>query len=138
MKRFFFALLVWVLVSCNAAPAQSTLRVEAAWARPAQAGENSAIYFTINNSGSADTLLSAQTDIAEKVELHMSMMQHDAMQMQMQHEIAIPKGTTEFKPGGYHVMLIGLRRDLKIGDTFSLTLTFKRAGELTLTVTVKE
>ncbi len=137
MKRFFFALLVWFLVSCNA-QAQSTLRVEAAWARPAQAGENSAIYFTINNSGSADTLLSAQTDIAEKVELHMSMMQNGAMQMQMQHEIAIPKGTTEFKPGGYHVMLIGLRRDLKVGDTFSLTLTFKRAGELTLTVTVKE
>ncbi len=138
MKHFFFALLVWLLVSCSTAQAGTTLHVEAAWARPAPAGENSAVYFTLTNPGNPDTLLSAQTDIAEKAELHMSMMQHDAMQMQMQNEINIPKGTTEFKPGGYHVMLIGLRRDLKIGDTFSLTLTFKRGGEITLTVTVKE
>ncbi len=139
MKRvFFFALLALLLAACNVAKAETTLRVESAWARPAPAGENGAVYFTIVNTGSTDTLLSVQTDVADTVELHMSMAHDGAMQMQMQHEIAIPKGTTEFRPGGYHVMLLGLRRELKPGDSFPLALNFKRAGKIIVTVTVKE
>lgn len=56
----------------------------------------------------------------------------------MQHNVLVSAGKTEFKPGGLHVMLIGLNNDLRVGDTFTVTLNFEMTGEQTLSVTVKE
>lgn len=130
-------MLVTVLVAC--APAPGSLQVTGLWARPALAGGNSAVYFTIENgTASDDSLLSASSDIAEAVEMHMTSMQDGNMQMMPQHEVAVQAGNTEFKPGGLHVMLIGLKQDLKPGNTFSLTLDFAKAGAMTLDVQVSE
>ncbi|MFN3741045.1 MAG: copper chaperone PCu(A)C [Anaerolineales bacterium] len=142
-RKFFLAIsLIALLISaCSASrsPQGRGIRIEAPWARPAAQGENGAVYFTLLNDGEEDILLSAQTDVAETVELHMTTMHGGhTMQMQMQHEIQIPKGKTEFAPGGYHVMLLGLKRELKVGDSFPLTLRFQKAGELLVTVSVKE
>lgn len=53
--------------------------------------------------------------------------------------LTIPAGTTvELVPGGYHLMLLELADDLVPGDTFDLTLTFAEAGEVTVTVEVRE
>ena len=61
------------------------------------------------------------------------------MSMQPQESVPVPaQGTVEFKAGGLHVMLINLNRDLKVGDTFTVTLNFQNAGEITVDVTVKE
>jgi len=61
------------------------------------------------------------------------------MKMQQVMEIALPAGTpVELKPGGYHVMFIGLVNPLQTGDTIELTLTFKNAGEITVSVPVLE
>ena len=49
-----------------------------------------------------------------------------------------PKGQTMLKPGGLHVMLIGLKQPLKQGESFPLTLTFEKAGELDVSVVVEK
>ena len=129
------------LVACG--PAKITtgvLEVKNAWARPAPAGDNGAVYFVIENGNSqADKLLSAESEIAPAVELHMSEMQGDHMSMNHQDEVALPAGeAVEFSPGGLHVMLVSLTQDLKNGDTFDIILKFESAGEKVVTVTVKD
>lgn len=137
-KGLFFVTLVVSLAACQ--PASGVLEVSDAWARAAMSGNNGAAYFVIENgTGEADVLVSASAGIASAVELHMTMPHgDDVMEMQMQAEVPVPKGKTEFKPGGLHVMFIGLNRELKTGDTFELTLNFKNAGEMKITVTVRE
>jgi copper(I)-binding protein len=62
-----------------------------------------------------------------------------AMQMVKQDNIPVAAGETiTFKPGSLHVMLIGLNKDLKEGDTITLTLMFEQAGEITLEVPVEQ
>jgi periplasmic copper chaperone A len=134
---FFFAALATLLYAC--APAGGQLEVADVWARPGLAGGTSAVYFDIENgTGSADTLRSAASNVAGAVELHMTTMQDGNMQMLHQQEVPVLAGKTEFKPGGLHVMLIGLNQDLNPGDRFSLTLDFATAGAMTLDVTVSE
>lgn len=118
-----------------------TLSVKEAWARPAIAGGNSAIYFMIDNTTRQnDTLLSADCQVASHVELHMSSMSSDGtMSMHQQHSVPVPAGEkVEFKPGGLHVMLIDLPAELKVGDTFPLTLTFETYGKVQFDVVVRE
>ncbi len=61
------------------------------------------------------------------------------MQMrQLANGLPIPAGgSVALKPGGYHVMLIGLKKPLKAGDTFPLMLTFEKAGNISITVSVQ-
>jgi periplasmic copper chaperone A len=116
------------------------LSVSEAWARPGIAGGNSAVYFMIDNPGSQDdTLLNASSDVAEASELHMtSISSDDTASMHHQMSVPIPAGEiTVFEPGGLHVMLINLQRDLTDGETITLVLKFKNAGELQLEVPVK-
>jgi copper(I)-binding protein len=137
-KRLLFVALAMLLASCQ--PASGVLEVNDAWARPAATGENSAAYFVIENgTGEEDTLLTASADIASAVELHTSMSHSmDVMEMKMLEEVPIPNGKTKFEPGGLHVMFVGLTRDLRAGDVFELTLNFQTAGEMKITVSVKE
>jgi copper(I)-binding protein len=220
------------------------LTVEDAWARPGNQDANSAIYFIIaNNTGQTDTLISGESDIAQVVELHESMMKpadagqgemaksvegqdhehmethhqsgdlenhnneeceyhedhsqedehhdehhvndnmqdhhyedceytdaqhedgdhHDdhhpdvemssntvetsmgmsleggVMTMVQQENVPISaQSELEFKPGGLHIMLIGLNQDLNPGDRFTVKLNFENAGEISLDVTVRE
>ncbi len=133
-----FAVLATLLSACSSL-AGSSLQVNDIWARPGLAEGNSAVYFMIDNStGAEDKLLSASSDVAQAVELHMSMMDDGVMHMMQQHEVPLPAGKTEFKPGGLHVMLIGLNGDLSPGDSFDLLLNFESAGEENFTVIVKE
>ena len=77
--------------------------------------------------------------MAEVVELHEVVMRGDVMQMQ-QIAGGIPvaaKGATELKPGGYHIMLIGLKQDLKVGDKVKVNLTFEKAGPQVVEAEVK-
>jgi copper(I)-binding protein len=61
------------------------------------------------------------------------------MGMQEVAKVDLPAGgTVEFKPGGYHVMLNDLKKDLAAGDTIKVTLTFEKAGKVTGTATVKD
>lgn len=136
---FFFAIILGVWsAGCQSRPALSVMQ---AWARPAASGENSAVYFVIDNpTADDDALLAASTEVAAQVELHMSMMSEGStMTMHPQELVNVPaKSRVEFKPGGLHVMLIGLKQELKVGDRFTLRLKFQRAGEIAVDVEVKQ
>ena len=131
-----FTALALVLATCGAGGGE--LQVNDAWARPGLAGGNSAVFFVIDNPGPDDLLLSADSDVAEAVELHKTIMQDETMQMVQQMNVPVPIGETVFKPGDLHVMLIGLENDLQPGDTFTVTVDFETAGKQTLDVTVRE
>jgi copper(I)-binding protein len=140
MKRFL--ILIFFLIATSAcASSNEALTIHDTWARPANAGENGAAYFIIENeTASDDTLMSVNSDIATAAEVHMSMGDaNGVMSMQMQDAVIIPAGEpVEFKPGGLHVMLVNLTRDLKPGDTITLTLNFKETGNVVVEVPVKE
>ena len=141
--RVNFKILLWILLVLTLAACSSSkgLEVKDAWARPGMSGDNSAIYFTISNPGAEDDVLqSAECDVATQAELHMSSMDASGtMSMLPQESVAIPAGgQVEFKPAGLHVMLVGLKQNLKEGDTFKVTLNFEKTGAITLEVVVKQ
>ncbi len=92
-----------------------------------------------NHAETADTLLRAESDVAEMVQIHLS--EIDANGVSSMHEVdgvEIPAGgIAELKPGGYHVMLMGLKREIMEGESISFTLTFRNAGEVTIEAPVK-
>ncbi len=91
----------------------------------------SAAYFLIKNSGPADRLLSASVDpsIAGMVQLHTMVMEGGTARMQQVMGIDVPEnGSVELKPGGFHVMIMNLKSELKVGDTLTLQLKFEKAG----------
>ena len=116
------------------------LDVKNAWSRPAATGDNGAVYLVIENgTAQEDQLLSAQTDIATAVELHLSQVEGDHMSMHQQEQLTVSPGEmVAFSPGGLHIMLVSLKRDLQAGETFDVKLKFEHAGEKTIPVTVKD
>lgn len=97
------------------------------------------VYVTISNTGKeADSLLSASSDAAQTLELHETKNEAGVMKMRPVQKIGVPAGgKIEMKPGGYHMMLMGLKRDLKPGDKVHVTLKFERGGEVPVDAPVK-
>lgn len=103
-------------------------------------GGTGAAFMTIANKGSeSDHLIAGKTDVATTVEIHEMFEKDGVMVMQpVPGGIEVPAGgSVVLEPGGYHVMLIGLTKDLTEGMTFDLTLTFEEAGDVTVSVTVE-
>jgi copper(I)-binding protein len=104
-------------------------------------GANSAAYMVIRNTGNEpDKLIAASSDVAKTIELHTVVEEGGMMRMrQVEGGIDIPaNGEVVLKPGGFHVMLIGLTRDLNAGDKVELTLTFEKAGQIPVTAEVRQ
>jgi periplasmic copper chaperone A len=96
-------------------------------------------YLSIRNAGAAgDKLVSASADVSKSVELHEMKMEGTVMRMRELSVIEVPAGkAVELKPGGLHIMLMGLKAPLKEGDKFPLKLKFEKAGDVTVTVNVE-
>ena len=145
---FFVVVLTVLLAACGAPtptePAAQTsdvpvIKVMEPFARASM--PNGAAYMTImNEGGSDDILLNADSDVAEAVELHETTIgENDVMQMRPVENIAVPAGgSATLEPGGKHVMLMGLQEGLVVGDTFDLTLNFEKSGPQTVQVEVTE
>jgi copper(I)-binding protein len=116
------------------------VKIENAWARatPGMA-KNGGAYLTVVNAGkSRDRLVAATADIAKRVEVHTHINDNGIMRMRQVDGIDLPAGgTIQMKPGGYHVMLIGLHKPLKKGERFPVTLVFEKAGEVKTSVEVR-
>jgi hypothetical protein len=93
-------------------------------------GGNSAAYMLLhNNAEETDRLVSVWCDAAETVEMHISQTENDVTTMRPVEFIEVPaRGQAELKPGGLHIMLVGLKHALKEGDKVRLTLEFEKAG----------
>ncbi len=117
------------------------IRVEHPWARATIGkAKNGAVYMTLVNAGSApDRLVKAASPMAERATAHAHHMDGNVMKMHPVDAIEIAPGSpTVLKPGGLHIMLFGLAAPLKAGETFPLTLSFERAGRLTIEVLVEQ
>lgn len=95
-------------------------------------------YLSLDNKGRDDKLISARAAVSASVELHSMSMDGDVMRMRQVDGIALPTGKkVELKPGGFHIMFVGLKAPLKAGDKFPMTLKFEKAGEVEVTVNVE-
>jgi copper(I)-binding protein len=128
---------ILLLSGCDRA---SGITVSNAWARPAMQGENGAVYFLLeNHSASADAITGISCEVADAVEIHKGKMEADVMKMAPVTSVPIDgNGSVEFAPGGYHVMLVSLKQDLKVGDEIDITLHFENYDDMTLKVPVKD
>jgi len=117
-----------------------TLAVEQAWARESPPTvTNGAAFMTITNRGtSSDRLVSAEAEVSERVELHTHLMDDGVMRMRQVDSIELKPGeVTQLKPGGLHVMFIGLKAPFKAGEQVPVTLRFEQGGSLEIDVPVK-
>lgn len=113
--------------------------IGSAWAAETPRGaKTGAAYFTMTNGGSkADYLISVTSPVARNVALHAHRMVGNVMQMAPVLGITIPAGQlVALKPGGRHVMLIGLTKPLKDGDKVPLVLSFKYSGSVQIVAVV--
>ncbi len=95
-------------------------------------------YLSLDNKGRDDKLVSATAAVSASVELHSMSMEGDVMRMRQVDGIGLPTGKkVELKPGGFHLMFVGLKAPLKAGDKFPMTLKFEKAGEVEVTVNVE-
>ena len=113
-----------------------------AWARPSigSAGNSAAYMELMNHGDAADRLVDVKSDVARKTEIHTHIMENNVAKMRrVEGGVDVPaKGNVEFKPGGLHVMLIGLKAKLAEGDAFPLTLVFEKKGEVVVDVKVQK
>ena len=120
-------------------PSASGIEFENVYVRVAAKGMTSAAYFKISNSSQiADTLFGVKADFADMAHLHQSFRKNGMVGMKPVEFIIVPaKSSVVFKPGGYHVMLMNLKQDLKTGMKVKFILIFKHAGEVELSAPVK-
>ncbi len=119
----------------------SGLTIQDAYVRPAPAGGIGGAFLTVvNPSSTPDRLVAARTSVAQSVELHETIDDSGVMKMRpVPGGYEVPaKGKLELKPGGKHLMFVGLGSDLKAGQELEITLTFDKAGDVTIKARIHE
>ena len=148
---FTFAAIFFVATSAACDRPKPEIRAEGAWARRAPmlgnavtSGAaldrgNGAVYATVVNAGrTADVLVAGASEAADAVELHESYEMSGMMMMRPVPKFEIPAGgRLEMKPGGYHLMLLRLKRDLMPGEKIKVALTFEKAGQVSVDAEVR-
>jgi copper(I)-binding protein len=144
MSRIVF---IAAMLGLLALPAQAAdvmvghLKITAPWARATPKGASvGGAYLTITNMGSVpDRLMGGASAVAKEVQIHEMTMDHGVMKMRpVAGGLEIKPGqTVTLKPGGYHVMFIGLNRPLKQGEHFKVTLAFAKAGKVDVDFTTE-
>ena len=101
---------------------------------------NSAAFFVIKNNSDKDiAITSANSDIAEKNELHTHIKENKMMKMMKIEKLVVPaKSSLELKSGSDHIMLMGLKKELKVGDEINLELSFSDGDKKSIKVPVKD
>jgi hypothetical protein len=134
MKKLLLASML--LSAAVAALAQTS--VKDPWVRGTVAGQKATGMFGQITSSTGGKLVSASSPVAGVVEVHEMAMDGNVMKMRAVPSLELPAGkTVELKPGGYHVMLMDLKQELKAGDSVPLTLVIEGAGGKRETVELK-
>lgn len=119
MNRILFAALVWAA----AGSALAQVNVSSAWARSTVPGQGGTGAFMTLVSRDGGKLIGAASPVAGVVELHEMAMDNNVMKMRAIPSLDLPAGReVQLKPGGYHVMLLDLKRPLKIGEKVQIEL----------------
>lgn len=116
-----------------------SLVVENPWARESVT-RTGAAYLVVRNEGdAADRLIGVAAEVADRAEVHSSVVEDGVMRMRAVGSIEVPAGgAAVLEPGGLHVMLIGLKAPLVEGESFGLTLSFENAGEAEVVATIED
>lgn len=135
----FAATAIAFLALTTSAVARQDMSAEGAWARATTPkAQTGAVYLTIVDKGAADTLTSVSTPVAAKAKLHETVKTGDVVGMRPVDALPISTtGPTVLAPGGYHIMLFGLKKPLVKGETFPITLNFAKRGAVNATVKVE-
>jgi copper(I)-binding protein len=138
LKPAFAAILIAALAACSSPGPK--LNAHDAWARATGPADSAAAYVTIDNRGGADDLTGVRATIGQAT-LHESALDGGIMRMRAidpGEGLVVPSnGSLRLAPGGAHVMITALKRPLKAGQRFDITLLFAKAGPHKVTVTVK-
>ena len=115
------------------------ISVENQWIRSAGKNMNTAFFADIKNlSDKTDTLYKVSSPLAKLVQVHETFEENGMMGMREAAHLEIKPGATlVLKPRSYHIMLIGLKKDLTEGQTGEVTLYFKHAGAVKVKAKVK-
>ena len=135
MKKFVLS------IASIAAVFGADVEIDGAYARASIPNvPNSAAFFVIKNNSDKDiAITSANSDIAEKNELHTHIKENKMMKMMKIEKLVVPaKSSLELKSGGDHVMLMGLKKELKVGDEINLELSFSDGDKKNIKVPVKD
>jgi copper(I)-binding protein len=120
------------IVSTNAAELITVSKPRIRATAPGQT-VSGAFMTLVNNSETAYALTSVSFSGASTVEIHETSMNEGMMRMRKVSHIDIPaNGSAELKPGSYHIMLIGLEKEMKAGTAETLTLTFSDDSQKTV------
>jgi copper(I)-binding protein len=117
-----------------------SVQIKDAFARATNPGQSvGGGYLTIDNpNDTADKLIGVTFAKASSVQIHEMKMEGDRMMMRDIGSLSIPaKSKVELKPGGYHLMLMGLKEPLNDGDVISISLQFEKAGKVDVKMPVK-
>ena len=140
MKTTLKYLMMAIALSLGSAAAADAINVIDPYVRAMPPGQKvTGAFMTLqNNSDSDRALVRAASDAAQTVELHEHLHKDGMMQMREVEKIDIAKGaTTQLKPGGLHVMLIGLTRPLQVDDIVTIKLVFDDGSEQSVEAPVK-
>ncbi len=134
MKKFAFIAVAALCV----ANAQAQVTVDQAWARATVAQQKVGGAFLRVKSAQAARLVEVRTPAAGRVEMHEMAMSGDTMRMRELSSIELPAGQwVELKPGGYHLMLMDLKRPLQAGESLPLTLVVEGKDKKRQTIEAK-
>lgn len=138
--RFILCLVLGLVAVASVRAQNASLVVTGAWTRPAAVGMNTAGYMTITNKGAvADQLVSASCAAAASVTLHQSRLVNGVMTMRPVPGVPIASGAgASLAPGGFHLMLEGLKRPLAAGGKVPIVLTFTHAGPIRVELEVRD
>lgn len=138
LKLCLFAIAAAALAACS--PAGPKLSVHGGWARDTGQSRTAAAYVTIDNRGGADKLAGVRSTIGQAT-LHETTMDGGVMRMRPidpNEGLVVPSnGTLRLAPAGAHVMILGLKKPLKAGERFDLTLLFDKAGPRKVSIAVR-
>ncbi|MCI4664813.1 MAG: copper chaperone PCu(A)C [Neomegalonema sp.] len=127
--------------SARAEVAVGDLHITGAWIREAPpTAKTAAGYLIVTNKGAdEDRLIAVHVGLSERAELHEMKMEGHMMTMrEVEGGIVIPaKGVVTLEPGGLHLMFLGVKKPLRAGDKHTVTLLFKKAGEVVFDVPVE-
>jgi copper(I)-binding protein len=130
MKRTSLPLL-FATAMLGAGTAHAQVTVTDPWVRATVSGQQATGAFMRLQSAKDTRLVSASSPLTPTVEVHEMAVQDNVMKMRQLPALELPAAkTVELKPGGYHVMLMGLKQEVKAGATVPITLVFEdKAGK---------
>lgn len=116
----------FIVATLLAGSAQAEVSVKDAWVRATVPQQKATGAFMQLQASSASSLVAASSPLTPDVEVHEMTMDGDVMRMRQIKELALPAGkAVELKPGGYHIMLLNLKKQVREGETVPLTLVIR-------------